>query len=206
MKTRTFKRPIGIFIAGLLLLLSISPAYANGILDWSFSVNPSVGAVEGPPGSTVGWGYTITNPDPLSWLSPSGISADIFSYGAPLVLFDFPTVAPAATISVGYTPGVTGLYEITWDVTAPVGAVNSGTFILSADWYDGDPLSGGSFIDLAPDQSASYSATVTAAAVPEPSTLLLIGGGGLIGIGYFGRKRMHLFNGFSVFKSKRERR
>jgi hypothetical protein len=47
-----------------------------------------------------------------------------------------------------------------------------GNFVLSAQWWDCDPLSGGSEIATAPDATAAYSATASIMAnnVPEPST------------------------------------
>ena len=98
--------------------------------------------------------------------------------GTPRALFDFPIVAPGTTATVAFDAlAGLGLYQLTWDPTAPAGFVNSGTFVLSAEWWSGDPTAGGSFLAGADDQSAPYTATVTAVAVPVPSTLLLTAGG-----------------------------
>ena len=63
-----------------------------------------------------------------------------------------------------------------WDAGAPVGFVNSGNFVLSGEWWTGDPLNGGSFIANAPDIALAYSATVAepTTATPEPSSLVLL--------------------------------
>ncbi len=169
-----------IILMGLLAVLAGSPAYA--IPDWTFSTIPASGDISGPAGSTIGWGYTITNLDTTNWLVLGGLSADAFLNGTPNSLFDYPIVAPSSTVTVTYD-GVNGLYELTWDLGAPDGFVNSGTFIASADWYDGDPFGGGNFVAAAPDRSALYSATV----VPEPSALFLVGTGLLIA-GTVGRR------------------
>jgi len=147
---------------------------------FTFSVLPVGGAISGPPGATIGWGYTITNQSATNWLVLTGISADLFSHGTPdSSPFDFPILAPLATASVPYNATtLSGLFQLTWDSTAPVGFTNTGTFVLSGEFWDNDPLAGGNFVSLGLDQSAAYSATVTpAATVPEPSTLALLATG-----------------------------
>lgn len=171
-------------LLGALVLLWTASAHA--ISDWSFTLLPPDGAISGPPGSTIGWGYSITNPDPFDWLVLAGISADPFLHASPNSgVFDFPIVGPSTGASVAYLPSVAGLYELTWDATAPVGFINSGTFVLTADWYDGDPFAGGTFLETG-ERRASYSATVAAAAVPEPSALLLLAVG-MVALGIFRR-------------------
>jgi hypothetical protein len=64
-----------------------------------------------------------------------------------------------------------GLYAFTWDASALPQSVNGGDFTLSAEWWDGDPFSGGNCLNDAPDSSASYLVNVGAPAVGtiEPS-------------------------------------
>src|SRR3990170_84745 len=101
MKTKIYKKHLGIFIIGLFLLLVTSEAYA--IPEWGFSTIPASGDIEGPAGSTIGWGYEIYNPDPVNSLSIINISADPFLHGSPdAFIFDFPTVAPGDTVTVSY--------------------------------------------------------------------------------------------------------
>jgi hypothetical protein len=169
---------LAIVSGAVAFLLCLTPAARAD--SFTFGLLPPSGAVAGPPGATVGWGYSITNQSATNWLVLTGLSADVFLNGTPnAALFDFPTIAPTTTITVPYDPiNFLGLYEFTWDPSAPVGFTNLGSFILSGEFWTNDPLAGGSFVSLAADQSAAYSATVTpSAAVPEPSTLLLLATG-----------------------------
>ncbi|HYR86583.1 MAG TPA: PEP-CTERM sorting domain-containing protein [Terriglobia bacterium] len=146
--------------------------------SFTFETLPASGNVDGPAGSTVGWGYSITNQSLTDWLVTTSVNAGSFLNGTPLSLFDFPTVAPRQNVNILYDAlNGFGLYELTWDAAAPVGFINSGNFVLSAEWWTGDPLFGGSLIAGAPDQSVLYTATVTAAPVPVPSTVPLLSTG-----------------------------
>ena len=103
-------------------------------------------------------------------------------------LFDFPDLGPGNSVTVPFDPVMgSGLYELTWDGSAPIGFTNSGTFELDAQWWTGDPLTGGTFISDAPTIDVNYSAIVTAASsVPEPSfTILLL----VIALGMLGLER-----------------
>jgi len=141
-----------------------------------FGLVPSDGVVAGPPGSLVGWGYSLTNDSLTDWFLTVNLNADSFANGTPAVLFDFPVVGPGATIAVPFDPlAATGLYQLTWDAGAPDGFVNSGNFVLSGQWWDGDPFNGGSFLFDEPDINLPYSATVTGSSdIPEPSASLLV--------------------------------
>jgi hypothetical protein len=174
----TMKKQIGLLSLGLgLALLAATPPARADSLTFTLGTLPASGAISGPPGSTVGWGYTITNNSASYWLVTTGVSADPFVNGTPNAgIFDFPAVAPLSTLTVAYDPSnFLGLFEFTWDPNAPVGFVNMGTFVVTGEFWDNDPFLGGNFFDFAPDASAAYS--VTATAVPEPSTLLLLATG-----------------------------
>ncbi len=142
--------------------------------SFTFTTIPANGAISGFPGSTIGWGYTITNQSASDFLVVTGLSADVFQNGTPLVLFDFPIVAPGATVSVPFDPvNGLGLYQLTWDPNAPIGFVNSGTFIVTGDFCTDIFCS--NVVQGNQSQSASYSATVIP--TPEPATLLLTASG-----------------------------
>jgi hypothetical protein len=146
---------------------------ASAATIWTFELLPAGGAVSGPPGSTVGWGYKISNLDEFDWIEVTGIAYGAFAQATPNELFDFPILAPGDTVSVPYDAGAQiGLLELAWDVTAPPGTINDGVFSLSATWWDGDPLADGDEVGPAITLSRPYVATVTS--VPELSTLLLV--------------------------------
>jgi hypothetical protein len=161
---------------GLVILAGGGNAFADNI---SFTLIPPTGGVSGRPGSTVGWGYTITN-GTVNWLVTLSLSADVFQDGTPDSFFDFPAVAPSSSATVDFVAGVSGLFQLTWDTTAPIGFVNSGTFNLLSDYYNGNPLAGGVDIGPAPDLTVAYSASVTGSLVPEPPVGLLLSSGVLL--------------------------
>ena len=156
-------------LVGLVLIAS-GAAQAD---TYTFTAVPA--DVSGPAGSTVGWGYSITNQSTADWLVPTDLSAGVFENGTPESLFDFPAVAPGVTVTVDFDfdpVSPVGLYELTWDATAPAGFVDSGSFDLQAEWWDNDPAANGNLLGDAPEVSAAYSATVSGSlSVPEPSSL-----------------------------------
>jgi hypothetical protein len=165
-----------ILISSVMASAMLAAATALAAPSFGFQVLPPGGAVSGPPGATVGWGYELTNTS-SNWLELTALDSDPFTNGTPSSLFDFPILAPGASVSVLYD-GTSGLFQLTWDPGAPLGFVNSGLFVVSGAFWDGDPLAGGNFIEPAADQSGAYSATV--AGVPEPATLLLLLGSGMV--------------------------
>jgi hypothetical protein len=180
-------KQVGILCVAVSVLGTLPDARAN---SFTFDLLAPSGSVFGEPGSTVGWGYSIENPSATEWLVLSSVGSDPFLHGVPDgSIFDFPILGPGVLLSTPYAPGTSGLFELTWDLSAPVGFTNSGTFLVSAEWWDGDPLGGGSFLGFATDQSAAYSATVTPnSTAPEPGVLLLVLTG-LTGVAWRKRRR-----------------
>lgn len=151
----------------------ISAAWA-GTLD--FSVLPTTGHLPGAPGSTIGWGYSLTNESSTDWLVTTALNTGPFLHAVPTLVFDFPVLNPGASVTVPFDFSVsTGLFELTWDSSAPIGFSNSGNFVLSAEWWTGDPFLDGLFITTAPDTMQPYSATVVVAPEPQPWMLLASG-------------------------------
>ena len=154
------------------IFMSLS-AHAQTASDWTFSL--PTGDISGPAGSTIGWGYTITN-NSTDWLWATDVaSTDNFQHGtATTDPFDYPALAPGSSVTVDYTAVGLGLADLTWDDDAPAGYVNSSTFQLTSYFYDGDPFAGGNYIGPAGTHEAAYTATVMAP-VPEASTLVSTG-------------------------------
>src|SRR5437763_6291258 len=134
----------GMNTAKLLCFGSLILSSATGApLDWSINLLPSPD-LSRPPGATVQWNYAIRNLSDADTLVLSDLNAGVFQYGTPQSIFDFPIVAPLDT-------ALGNLYQFTWDSNAPIGFINSGTFVLSADFYLGDPVNEGTFDTAAPD-------------------------------------------------------
>jgi hypothetical protein len=151
----------------LALCFCAIPAMAADI--YTFSPLPPDGNIQGAPGSTIGWGYTIQNESSEHWLVTTGLNAGSFQDATPNAIFDFPDLAPGATVTIPFdASNSTGLYEITWDASAPLGLTNAGNFVLDAAWFNGDPSAGGTFFNNALNGVQPYTATT---ATPEPATV-----------------------------------
>ena len=106
-----------------LLLAATTPSLLRGD-SYTFSTIPSNGNISGAPGATIGWGYSITNESTSDWLLATNLNADSFAFGTPTLLFDFPEVAPGATVTEVFDPiGLTGLYEDVLNDPVPDGSM-----------------------------------------------------------------------------------
>jgi len=158
----------------LAICLSALPGLAADM--YTFDVSPAEN-VSGPGGlfTLTGWGYTIQNQSSSDWLVTTSLGADSFLYATPQLIFNFPDLAPGTNVTVPYDPVTpAGLYQILWDSNVPPGFVNSGTFTLSAQWWTGDPTTGGTLIGAAPDASEPYSATLASAPEPESKSFVAL--------------------------------
>jgi PEP-CTERM motif len=141
------------------------------------------GSLSGLPGSTVGWGFTLTND--LNWIevaqaqfcldvplgnpcfNPSAQFIDIISNPPNDVI-----VGPGGSVSQPYAPLVfVGLGSFVIDPGAVPGSSVVGNILLTYNEFDGDPNQGGNQIGF--NEAISAAARVTAngaTTVPEPAT------------------------------------
>lgn len=160
-------------IIAVIALCLASLSTQAGVID--FSVFPSDGEISGAPGSTVGWGYSITN-NSSNYVVTTAINADLFQYGVPLSIFDFPVINPGSTVTKAFSVDISGLFQFLVSNDSPIDFINSGLFILSSEFYTNDPLENGSFISSANDVVAFYSIKTVenTSSVPEPASLILL--------------------------------
>jgi hypothetical protein len=166
------------------VLLTLALVFLAGVLSDAraaavdFALIPADGIVSGPAGSTLGWGYAITNNEPGYDLLIWGIECSPSSLGTPDAwVFDYPYVTAGSTASALYVAGASGLFEFTWNAGLPGGTVETGFVTLNCDLIDPADFS---TIESFALTSAPYTATIPQA-VPEPGTLILLVGG-LVGM------------------------
>lgn len=177
-------RKIALLVCIFVLATSIS---AQAL---TLTLNPVGGSISGVPGSTVGWGYTVTNDSAIDWVTIGGgsnfstLETWVTNY-QDFTQFNFQVLAPGASFTQVYDALLlTGIGSIDIDSLATPGWVASGTIDFYYNLFNGDPNSGG--IDLGV-QLIQADADVTA--TPEPGTIMLLGSG-LMGLVPFRRRFM----------------
>ena len=173
MKLRHFHAVYALLFA----VLCWSPAARALPFTFTFAVQPAGGAISGLPGETVGWGYELVNTDTLNWFVPTQLNASSFSLGSPdASYFDFPILVPGATAAAAFDVVLhTGLYGVRIFPFALPTQSDSGGFSLTGEWWSGDPLAGGGFLQAAEVVLAPFSLEVAGtAAVPVPGSLPLL--------------------------------
>jgi len=161
-----------------LCLTVFAPLGAQALpFTFTFTASPASGVVSGLPGQTVGWGYELVNTDTSNWFVPTQLNASSFSIGSPdASYFDFPVLAPGAEVDALFDELLhTGLYGVQLFSFALPGQSDSGYFTLSGEWWSGDPLAGGAFLQTADAVQVALTLEVGGAvAVPLPGTLPLL--------------------------------
>jgi hypothetical protein len=159
----------------------------------TFQLAPSNGVVTGLAGQTVGWGFTLSNsgPDFLLVTGTSFVPAPLSSFGTFTDLLSPQVTAGATFLVIGPAPETpslqevfdpvlhTGVGELTLSKTA-AGSV-SGNIVVNYALFSVSPNNPNFNPDtdtIVPD--ASISAPAGAAISPEPGTLVLLSGAGLV--------------------------
>lgn len=198
MKLKSLCALAALLLNALLCSLLWAPAAQAAPIVFTFATLPAGGALTGHPGDTVGWGYQLVNTDALNWFVPTQLNATSFSLGTPdASYFDFPTLAPGASATVAFDAGThAGLYGLQIFSFALPGMSDIGNFSLSGEWWSGDPLAGGSFLQVSDLQLAPLSVTLAVAGVPLPGTLWLLAAGlALLWLAQRGRQKGAQFGG-----------
>jgi hypothetical protein len=195
-------------IAGLAACTNLAASVAIGD-DWlSIQLDPLNGAVHGPPGATVGWGFTITWYSTSDWIAFTGSSLGSVDLGGtesnPSLLSLYtdylqsasairpsgPTPFTWTETFAGLSQGV-GSYRI--GDAAQVGAEDLGQITIYYDVWHGEPGVSGS-VDLGTGSyygsDTAFRVTVDELPVPEPASFgLFLFGAAIIGVAAWrGRK------------------
>jgi hypothetical protein len=172
-----------VLVMTIMVLFMCGSAQAVPIL----TLDPSGGAISGTAGSTIGWGFTITNTtDYLLVTSSNFVPSTLEGTYNDIIGNNFIVVGPApesTTVSQVFDPvNGTGLGSFTIDPGAIPGTVNGqidltyALFSLSPNDPNFDP--GADAIILDGQLSADASVTVLSGSpVPEPGTMMLFGAG-----------------------------
>lgn len=153
------------------------------------TLDPVGGALSGPAGSTVGWGFTITNDTDYLLVTGAlyttttgvGVFTDFISS------FNFIVAGPGTTpVSQAFSPGThsgVGAYAI--DSGSVPGALSIGTIHVIYDVYSVNPND----LSFNPDTDLILSgeefladASVQVEDIPEPSSVVLIGAAALLAL------------------------
>ena len=173
-------------VLGILGLLAISRSATADTV--TLTLTPSSGTLDGLPGDTVGWGFSLDNDTGDNLI----VANSYFCAGAEVPAFttcspslgastytDFIAsngtfLAPDSMESESFDAGTeSGVGEYTIDSSALAGEADAGTIVVLYDLYDADFNQIGPTMELtAPAEVQVTGATST---VPEPRTLFFLG-------------------------------
>jgi len=161
------------------------------------TLDPASGAIQGSPGDTPGWGFTLSS-DPVSWISV--VTTSLFTESNSSLGFytDYAGLlgGPANGVLAPGAPdwvvpfdafNQLGLGAFSIDPGAPVGAIDAGLLDLNYETFSADPNLCGNCATGFFDVFVPFQVQAVEAA-PEPAAGWLIGGALLL-LGVVRRKR-----------------
>jgi PEP-CTERM motif len=155
----------------------------------TLTLNPTDGALQGQPGQSVGWGFTIQ--DDTFWVTvvktafcstfSGGLPCDPVSNGTYMDFTPFNFVdsqpssmgGPDTSQQTFDALSNLGTGSFTIAASTPIGAFMSGTIVIDYNLYDGDPTNGG--VPQGGENFMTKMGSVLVVPIPEPGTLLLMG-------------------------------
>jgi hypothetical protein len=186
------KKSFQAFLGCAFLLLTSASAF--GVTLFTFTTTPAGRIVT--PGETNSFSYTLTNLDPTRYLMVDSVD-QLLDVAGQLTWDQTPFLLPIVAPS-GSDTGIFTNFTINPAIPAGSGPF-TGNFVAHLQWFNGDPINGGSPVGSIEDGSSAYSITLFTeqpggpepgpAPIPEPSTFALVCVGCLAGIFLVRRNR-----------------
>ncbi len=191
------RKGLGLIWGALLIAAGGTTLQAGPI----FTLDPANGALQGAPGQTVGWGFTMVS-DPTNWTTVVGTILLGESNPGLGIYTDFitgqggPTFGSLPAGAVNWSQPFTlipgsGFASYLIDPSAVPGSVNAGTILILYEMYSGNPATcGGACFVSSGTETLDFSVQVSD--VPEPGTVTMLGLGSfaLLAVGWRRRQRL----------------